>query len=246
MNEKNVIYGRNVVSEALCGNRRIKKVFFSNSVPKGAFSGMISGLTSAHVPFAFRNDLSLKQLCGSDAHQGVVAVVSQAKYASLDEILKKAESRKENPFILVLDGIQDPQNLGSMIRSADCAGVHGVVIAEHGAVGITPAVVRVAAGATEHMTVAVSEKISHVIEELRKKGIKVVGTDTQAKAKYYNIPMREPVAIVIGSEGEGIKKSTADACDILVSIPMGGKLNSLNAAVSAAVLMFEVVRQRTK
>jgi 23S rRNA (guanosine2251-2'-O)-methyltransferase len=148
--------------------------------------------------------------------------------------------------LLVLDGIEDPQNLGAVIRSAECAGVHGIIIPQHGSAKITPAVVRVAAGATEHMKVVVVEKISKTLSELSEQGIQIIGTDASAKTKYYNVPMREGVAIVFGSEGEGLKKSTVDACDILVSIPIRGKINSLNASVSAAVLMFEVVRQRTK
>jgi len=244
--ERDIIYGRNAVLEALRGDRAVKEVFISNSVPKGAFNNMTATLKARRIPFHFRSPEWLKRTANSDSHQGIVAIIDAVRYSSLGEILGIAKSREEPPFIIVLDGIEDPQNLGSIIRSAECAGAHGIIIPEHRAVGITPAVVRVAAGATEHMKVAIVDKISKILEELGENGVKVIGSDAQAKVKYCNVPMREGVAIVIGGEGEGMKRSTADACDVLVSIPLKGKLNSLNAAVSAAILMFEVVRQRSK
>jgi len=246
MADKNIIYGKNAVAEALSSGRKIREVFISNSVSKSAFDQVVGTLKARGVPFHFRNQQWLKHFAGTDSHQGIVAVVDEARYASVSDILNLARSRKENAFILVLDGIEDPQNLGSIIRSAECAGVHGVIIPEHHAVGLTGAVAKVASGAAEHVKVARVENITDALEKLKEENIKIVGADAGAKPIYYNIPMRESVALVVGSEGKGVRQSVADACDTLVSIPLQGRINSLNAAVAAAVLMFEVVRQRTK
>lgn len=244
--EKNLIFGKNAVAEALAGRRPIKEVFISNSVSKSAFDQTIGTLKARGIKFGFRSTFWLNRFAGSDSHQGIIAVVDSPRYFQIPEILNMARSRKEAPFLVVLDGIEDPQNLGSVIRSAECAGAHGVIIPEHHAVGLTGSVAKVASGAAEHVKVARVENITDALEQLREAGIKIVGADTEAKPIYYNIPMREGVAIVIGSEGEGIRHSVKESCDILVSIPMRGKMNSLNAAVAAAVLMYEVVRQRTK
>lgn len=244
--EKDIIYGRNAVAEALAGKRKIKQVFISTQVSKGSFDSIIGTLTARDIPLEFRNPISLKRFAGSDSHQGIVAVVEPQQYASVRGILNVSKAKKEAPFIIILDGIEDPQNLGSVIRSAECAGAHGVIIPEHHAVGLTGSVAKVASGAAEHVKLARVPDIAEVIEELKENNIKIVGSDADAKPIYYNIPMREGVALVIGSESEGVRHSVKKKCDVLVSIPMRGKINSLNAAVAAAVLMFEVVRQRTK
>ena len=243
--DKDVIYGRNAVAEALKG-RNVKEVFISTTASKGSFAQILGTAKARGIPTGFRNPLWLNRFAGSDSHQGVVAVIAPPRYFSVPEILNTARSRKEAPFLVVLAGIEDPQNLGSIIRSAECAGAHGIIIPEHHAVGLTGSVAKVASGAVEHVKIARVENIADALEELKEENIKVVGTDAEAKPVYYNIPMREGVALVVGSEAEGIRHSAKEACDILVSIPMRGRINSLNAAVAAAVLMFEVVRQRTK
>jgi 23S rRNA (guanosine2251-2'-O)-methyltransferase len=241
-----IIYGRNAVAEALAAKRRIKEIFISTTASRGSFSQVIGDAKARSIPVAHRNPAWLKRFAGSDSHQGIVAVAEGRRYSSVGEMLNFARSKGENPFIIVLDGIEDPQNLGSVIRSAECAGAHGIIIPEHHAVGITGSVAKVASGAAEHMKVARVEDVADALEGLREKGVKVIGADAEAKAIYYNIPMGGPVAIVIGSEGKGVRRQIKDCCDILVSIPLRGKINSLNAAVAAAVLMFEAVRQRTK
>ena len=244
--EKDIIYGRNAVAEALAAKRKIKEIFISVNVSPGTFSQIIGDAKVRGIPVAHRNPNWLNRFAGSDSHQGIVAVTEGKRYAPVSEILNFAKSRGESPLILVLDGIEDPQNLGSVIRSAECAGAHGIIIPEHHAVGITGAVAKVASGAAEHMRVARVEDVADALDGLKERGIKVIGADAEAKAVYYNIPMRGPVAIVIGSEGKGVRRQIKDRCDILVSIPLCGKINSLNAAVAAAILMFEAVRQRTK
>jgi 23S rRNA (guanosine2251-2'-O)-methyltransferase len=244
--EQNVIYGKNAVAEALRGKRRIKEILVSTNASPGTFD-QIRGIAKVRgIPFQLRNPASLNHLAKSDSHQGIVAIVEKQRYFQIPEILHAARNRDENPFLIILDGIEDPQNLGSVIRTADCAGVHGIIIPEHHAVGLTGSVAKVASGAAEHVKIARVADLTDAIDDLKDRGVKIVGTDADAKPIYYNIPMREPVAIVIGSEGEGIRKSVKDRCDILVSIPLRGKINSLNAAVAAAVMMFEAVRQRTK
>lgn len=245
MQEKNVIYGKNAVTEALKGGR-IKELFISNSASKSSFDQVLGDAKVKGIPVQFRNPFSMNRFAGTDSHQGIVAVIEAPKYSSLRAILDLAKSRNENPFIVVLDGIEDPQNLGSVIRTAECAGVHGIIIPEHHAVGLTGSVAKVASGAAEHVRVARVADLTDALEELKERGVKIIGADAEAKPVYYNIPMKESVAIVVGSEGSGIRHSVKERCDILVSIPLRGKINSLNGAVAAAVLMFEAVRQRTK
>ncbi|MBN2517251.1 MAG: 23S rRNA (guanosine(2251)-2'-O)-methyltransferase RlmB [Candidatus Altiarchaeota archaeon] len=240
------VYGKNAVMEALRGSRRIKEVYISTTANKGFADGIIGALKPKGIRFQFRNPGWLKRFTGSDSHQGIAAVVERMGYCSVKDILRVAESKNEQPFLLILDGIEDPQNLGSMIRSAECAGVHGIIIPESRAVGITGSVVKVASGATEYVKISRVGKLKPLLRELRDSGIKIIGTDANAKTKYYNVPMREGVAIVVGNEGGGMRNSVADGCDMLVSIPMRGRIDSLNVAVSAAILMFEVVRQRVR
>jgi len=241
-----VIFGRNAVTEALKGGRIVKEVYLEKRPDRKDSDEIIRLAKLRGVDFSFRNPIFLKHVALTDDHQGIIAIIDFPKYVSIDNILKYANSKKEQPFVLLLDGIEDPQNFGSIIRSAECAGVHGIIIPKERAVGITPAVVKVSTGASEHMRVVRVEKLSRAIEELKEAGLKIVGTDAEAKTKYYNVPMNCPVGIVIGSEGFGMKKSILDECDVLVSIPIYGKINSLNAAVASAVMVFEASRQRHK
>jgi 23S rRNA (guanosine2251-2'-O)-methyltransferase len=176
-------------------------------------------------------------------HQGVVALVDSYEYSRLEEILENAALKKEPPFVLLLDGIEDPQNMGSIIRTAECAGVHGVIIPQHNSVEITAAVVRASAGAVEHMLVARVTNLVNCIKDLKKQGLWVVGADMEGTAyNLSNIPA--PTALVIGGEGSGIRKLVRQNCDMLVSIPMSGKVSSLNASVAAGLIIYEVIRQR--
>ncbi len=236
-----IVYGRNPVFEAVKAGKRVKSAYVSDALDSDRLTNY---LRTKKIPYELRSKEWLSRYAHSDTHQGFVAVVEEIRYVKIKDLLKTASSKKQPPFILVLDGLEDPQNLGSIIRSAECAGIHGIIIPEHGAVGVTPTVARVASGAAEYVKIARVHKLKDAIRELKEEGIRAVGTDEESKTRYNTISYKGPVALVIGGEGAGIKLSVADLCDDLVRIPMKGEINSLNAAVAAAVMMFEVVRQR--
>ena len=185
----------------------------------------------------------LDEMCNMEKHQGVVAYVSAHKYVEIDEILNDAKSKGEDPFILILENIQDPHNLGAIIRSAHNAGVHGIIISKRRAVGLTSTVSKASAGAIEYTKVAKVSNIAQTIEELKAKGIWVACADMDGEINYTD-NLRGPIGIVIGSEGEGVSKLVKSKCDFVVRIPMYGKVTSLNASVAASILAYEVVRQR--
>lgn len=177
-------------------------------------------------------------------HQGVIALVPPFEYVEVDDILEEARKRKEEPFILILDGIEDPHNLGSIIRTAETAGVHGIIIPKRRAAGVNSTVAKTSAGAVEYMKIARVNNINDTIRELKDKGIWICGTDMQTDTVYYNQDYKMPIAIVIGNEGKGMSRLTKENCDFLVKIPMKGKISSLNASVSAGIIMYEVVKSR--
>lgn len=179
-------------------------------------------------------------------YQGVIAIVPPYEYCEIEDILEAANDKNEDPFVLVLDGIEDPHNLGSIIRTAETAGVHGVIIPKRRAALVNSTVNKVSAGAVEHMKVARVTNISESIGKLKKQGLWVCGTDINTDKYYYNQDLTGPLAIVIGNEGKGISKKVLEKCDFLVKIPMRGKVTSLNASVSAGIIMYEVVKQRIK
>jgi 23S rRNA (guanosine2251-2'-O)-methyltransferase len=176
-------------------------------------------------------------------HQGVVALVDGYQYSSPEEILEQAALKGEPPFVLILDGIEDPQNMGAIIRTAECAGVHGVIIPQHNTVEMTAAVVRASAGAVEHMMVTRVTNLVNCIKDLKKQGLWVVGADLDGDS-YCHASIPSPTALVVGGEGKGIRKLVRENCDMLVSIPMSGEITSLNASVAAGIIIYEVIRQR--
>lgn len=177
-------------------------------------------------------------------HQGVIAQAAAFRYAEIEEILEAARSRNETPFILLLDEIEDPHNLGSILRTAECTGVHGVIIPKRRAVGLTATVSKTSAGAAEYVPVARVTNLAQTIDRLKEEGIWIAGTDVSAKQEIYSMKFDMPLAVVIGNEGKGIGRLIKEKCDFLVKLPMKGQLNSLNASVAAGVFMYEVVRQR--
>jgi 23S rRNA (guanosine2251-2'-O)-methyltransferase len=187
----------------------------------------------------------IDQLAAGLNHQGILAWGAARDYVELDELVSVARASSEEPLIVLLDGLEDPHNLGSILRSADAAGVHGVVIPKHRAVGLTSAVARTTAGAVEHLPVARVTNLVRAIEELKSAGLWVVGADQDAQEVYYSARLTGPLAMVIGGEGKGLSRLVRESCDFLVRLPMQGKVNSLNAGVAAALLMYEVRRQRT-
>ena len=182
----------------------------------------------------------------AENHQGVVAIVPPFDYSEVEEILEDAKNKEEDPFILILDGIEDPHNLGSIIRTAETAGVHGIIIPKRRNAAVNSTVVKVSAGATTYMKVARVNNINETIRMLKEEGLWIIGTDGDAKTYYYNQDLKGPIAIIIGSEGFGMSKLVKENSDILVKIPMQGKITSLNASVSAGIIMYEAVKQRIK
>jgi len=236
--------GRNPVIEALKAGRTFNKILIAKGEREGSITQIIALAKQNGVVVQEVERVKLDKLSTTHAHQGVIAFVAVKDYVDVDDILSIAESRGEPPFIVILDEISDAQNLGSVLRTADCVGAHGVIIPKRRAVGLTPAVSKASAGAIEYVPVARVTNISQTIEYLKKKNIWVVGTDAIGEKAYFDSDLRGPIALVIGSEGEGMGKLVREKCDFIVNIPMKGKISSLNAAVAGAIIMYEVLKQR--
>jgi 23S rRNA (guanosine2251-2'-O)-methyltransferase len=236
------VWGRNPVIEALRAGRPCNKIF----VAGGSRSGMSELLSRAQregVPVQFvRRDVLDRMTKGSN-HQGVVALLSPKEYVSIEDILAQAAARREDPFVVVLAGWEDPQNLGAIIRSSEAAGVHGLVIPRHRAAPLTGAVEKVSAGALEYMPVSRVANLAQTLKSLKKKGIWVAGAEMSTELPYYEADLTGPLALVIGGEAKGLGH-LAKSCDYLVRIPMQGNIESLNAAAAGSILVFEVLRQR--
>lgn len=238
------VEGRNAVIELLESGRDINKIFVSNGEKNGSINKILAMAKDRKVIVSEVNRAKLEQMACSDNHQGVIAIVPPYEYCDVDDIIECAKSRQEDPFILILDGIEDPHNLGAIIRTAETAGVHGVIIPKRRAAGVNSTVTKVAAGAVEHMNIARVNNINETIRYLKENDIWVCGTDIDTTKYHYNQDLTGALAIVIGSEGFGMSKLVKENCDFLVKIPMKGKITSLNASVSAGIVMYEAVRQR--
>ena len=240
---ENIISGRNAVTELLKSGRDIEKIYIQTGELEGSILLIARMATDKKVPLIPIEKQRLQTLCGNTHHQGVVAVAAERNYSSVADILRYAEERGEPPFIVILDGVEDPHNLGAVIRSAECMGAHGVVIPKRRAAGLTPAAVKASAGAIEHMRVAKVVNISGVIDELKEKGVWVYGADMSGD-NFARADLRGPIAIVLGNEGSGISHLVREKCDFIISIPMFGSVNSLNVSAAGAVLLTEVAIQR--
>jgi len=238
------IVGRNPVMEALRAGTSIETILLSTSV-RGRFVADLRREASRHgvVVKAVPPDY-LKRRAGTEAHQGVVAVASEWSYVPLEEILRRAKAADMPALVVILQGVQDPQNLGSIIRTAEALGVHGIVIPKRRAVGVTPAVTKASAGATEHMPIAVVTNVARTLSCLKDAGLWIVGAEAGARPMTWEIDLTVPLGLVLGSEGKGISRLVREMCDFLVEIPMGGKVNSLNVSVAAGIVLYEVIRQR--
>ncbi|MCM0082633.1 23S rRNA (guanosine(2251)-2'-O)-methyltransferase RlmB [Geomonas sp. Red32] len=241
--KEEIIYGLNPVTEALRGTRRIFELFISGSSSDKRIEKLLKLAAERKVPVRQRDKGDLSRLCGTDHHQGVALKAEPFPYADFDNVLATAKETG-NGLLLVLDSVQDPHNLGALIRSAACAGAHGVVIPKDRAAGVTAVAEKASAGAVATVPVAQVVNISQALEELKKAGFWVFGADGSAKSTLYQQDFTGPVALVIGGEGEGIRPLVRKSCDQLVGIPMQGGVNSLNASVAGGILLFEVVRQR--
>ena len=240
------IVGRNAVLELLETGKDINKIFIAKGEKHGSINKIISIAKERRVVTVEVDRAKLNQMAMSDNHQGVIAIVPPFDYCEVEDIISLAKQRNEKPFILILDGIEDPHNLGSIIRTAETAGVHGIIIPKRRAATVNSTVYKVSAGAVEHMNIARVNNLNETIKYLKDNDIWVCGTDMDAKNYYYNEKFDGPIAIVIGSEGFGMSRLVKDNCDFLVKIPMKGKITSLNASVSAGIVMYEVVKQRIK
>ncbi len=238
------IEGRNAVLELLETGKDINKIFIANGEKHGSINKIISIAKERKIVIVEVDRAKLNQMAMSDNHQGVIAIVPPFDYCEVEDILEEANKKQEKPFILILDGIEDPHNLGSVIRTAETAGVHGIIIPKRRAATVNSTVYKVSAGAVEHMKIARVNNLNETIKYLKDNDIWVCGTDMDAKNYYYNEKFDGPIAIIIGSEGFGMSRLVKENCDFLVKIPMKGKITSLNASVSAGIVMYEVVKQR--
>lgn len=237
-----LIIGRNPVTEAVKSGRTIEKLMISKGSEKG-LTQIIAMAKDRGIPVYYNDKARMDKIAEGGAHQGVAAYVSSYEYCEVEDILQRAEAKGEDPFIVILDGIEDPHNLGAIMRSADGAGAHGVIIPKRRAVGITGVVAKASAGAVEYVPVARVANIAQTIEKLKKEGVWIAAVD-MSDMPYYKSDLKGKLAVVIGNEGEGISKLVKQKCDFTVSMPMMGNVQSLNASNAAAIVMYEVRRQR--
>lgn len=243
VHEHDYIMGKNPVIEALKSERDINKILIAEGSQRGQMQQVTSLAKDLNVLVQFVPKKKLDGLVEGN-HQGVLAQVAAYQYAEIDDLFAKAEKQNETPFFLLLDEIEDPHNLGSIMRTADAVGAHGIIIPKRRAVGLTATVAKASTGAIEHIPVVRVTNMARTIDELKERGIWIVGTDAKGKEDYRQFDGTMPLGLVIGSEGKGMGRLVRDKCDFLIRLPMAGKVTSLNASVAAALLMYEVYRKR--
>ncbi|WP_075620210.1 23S rRNA (guanosine(2251)-2'-O)-methyltransferase RlmB [Paenisporosarcina indica] len=239
-----ILSGKNPVLEALRSGRDMNKVWVAEGVKKAGIAELLQLAKEAGIVVQFVPKNKIDQLTDGATHQGIAASVAAYRYAEIDELFELAASRNEDPFFLILDELEDPHNLGSILRTADATGVHGVIIPKRRAVGLTAVVAKTSTGAIEHIPVARVGNLAQTVEDLKKRGVWVAGTDAKGSADYRRMDAKLPLAIIIGSEGKGMSRLLKEKCDFLYNMPMVGQVTSLNASVAAAILMYEVLRNR--
>ncbi len=239
----NIICGRNPVLEAIRSGREIDRLVVAHGTTGGSVTAIIAKCKAKGILIKEVSPQKLDFLCGGALHQGVAVMFSAQEYSTVDDILECAKELNEKPFIIICDEIEDPHNLGAIIRSAEAAGAHGIIIPKRRSASLNATVAKSASGALEYMKVARVTNIANEIDRLKKEGIWVFGADMDGKP-YTDFDYDIPVAIVIGNEGNGIGKLVSQKCDEIISLPMKGKINSLNASVAAGILMYEVVKKR--
>lgn len=237
------IVGRNPVLEVLKSEKEIEKILVIKGELKGSINKIIGIAKDRNIIIQQVNKNKLDQISQGNAHQGVAALSSPYNYSSIDEILGKAKKLNQPPFVIILDSIEDPHNLGAIIRTAECGGVHGIIISKRRSAHVTQTVYKSSAGAVEHMPIAKVNNISDTIDELKEKGLWIYGAHVDGEDYYFNTELKGSIALVIGSEGKGISRLVKEKCDFLLKIPMFGRISSLNASNAASILIYEVVRQ---
>ena len=241
--ERDVIAGRNAVTEALKAGRPIDSILVRRGEKNGSVSSILRMAKQAGIPVKEVDSRKLDGMCGGENHQGIIAVAAVHAFSEVEDIFALAESRNEPPFILVCDEIADPHNLGAILRSAEAAGVHGVIVPKRHGAGLTSAVYKASAGAGEYGPVARGANITQTIRDIQKRGVWVYGLDMDGET-WCTADLRGAAALVVGSEGKGISRLVKDTCDHLVSLPMSGRIGSLNASVACGILLYEGLRQR--
>lgn len=241
---EDLIEGRNAVIEALRSDRTIEQIWVASGDTKGSINVILALAKEKGIVVKEMDRRKIDQVSETGNHQGVIAYISPYKYYNTKDILDYARSKGEKPFILILDEIEDPHNFGAIIRTAEVCGVHGIIIPKRRNVGVTPTVYKSSAGAIEYMRIAKVSNINNTIDELKKEGIWVYGADMSTESFCYATDLTGPIALVIGSEGKGISKLTREKCDVIIKIPMVGKITSLNASVAGGILMYEILKQR--
>ena len=240
------IEGRNSVLELLESGRDINKIFVTRGEKHGSINKILAIARERKIIVVEKSQKQMEEMAQEENYQGVIAIVPPFEYVEVEDILAYANEKQEPPFVLILDGIEDPHNLGSIIRTAETAGVHGIIIPKRRAVSVNSTVNKASAGAVEHMKIARVTNITDTIDQLKQAGLWICGTDINAEKYYYNQDLTGPLGIVIGNEGKGISEKVKKNCDFSVKIPMKGKIQSLNAAVSTGIIVYEAVKQRIK
>lgn len=238
-----LVVGRNAVKELLADGRDVEKIYVQRGEREGSINLLVGIASERKIPIIELDRAKLDRMSNGMRHQGIVAIASEHNYSSVDEILEYAESLGEAPFIVVLDGVVDPHNLGAIIRSAECMGAHGIIIPKRRAVGLTATVAKASAGAVMHMRVAKVTNLAQTIDELKEKGLWFYAADMDGESVYKS-DLGGSVAIVLGSEGDGISRLVKEKCDFTVSIPMYGRVNSMNVSCAAAIILSEAARQK--
>ena len=238
-----VIAGRNPVSEAIRSGRAIDKILVARGEKTGAVVGILAKAREKQIPIKEADRVKLDFLSGGAPHQGIVALAAAKEYATVEDMLAYAAEKGEPPFLVILDELEDPHNLGAIIRTAECAGAHGVIIPKHRSVGLSYTVGKASAGAVEYMRVARVTNIAKLLDDLKKQGVWIYGADMNG-TDYTQCDMSGACAIVIGNEGKGIARLVREKCDVIVSLPMKGHINSLNASVAAGILLYHAMQGR--
>lgn len=240
------VEGRNSILELLESGKDINKIFVTRGEKHGSINKIIAIAKERKVMIVEKDKRQMDQMAQTENYQGVIAIVPPFEYCEIEDILEEANKKQEEPFILILDGIEDPHNLGSIIRTAETAGIHGIIIPKRRAASVNSTVNKVSCGAVEHMKIARVTNISDAIKNLKKAGLWICGTDINTEKYYYNQDLTGAIGIVIGNEGSGISDKVRKNCDFLVKIPMKGKVTSLNASVSTGIIVYEAVKQKMK
>ena len=238
------VEGRNAVLELLESGKDINKIFVEKGEKHGSIHKIIAMAKERRIIIVEKEKRQMQEMAQNQNYQGVIAIVPPLEYCEIEDILEEAEKRNEDPFVLILDGIEDPHNLGSIIRTAETSGVHGIIIPKRRAAAVNSTVAKTSAVAVEYMKIARVTNISDAIDKLKRAGLWICGTDINTEKYYYNQDLTGPIGIVIGNEGSGMSEKVRKNCDFLVKIPMKGKVTSLNASVSTGIVIYEALKQR--